>query len=495
MLFNSYIFIFLFLPIVLLGYYLLGCKGHSRAAVYFLTVMSLIFYGYNSLSALLILLISIVVNYALVSLMLKSGGQSLRKAFLITLLVWNIGLLFVYKYFNFFLENINLAFHTDFSPLQLLLPLGISFYTFQQISYAVDCYRKDCVGYQFSVYLAYITFFPSISSGPIVYHSELIPQLQDPERKKVLFTHLGQGLYAFSLGLAKKVLIADTLAKVVSIGYANISELNTFSTILVMLSYSLQIYFDFSGYCDMALGIARMLNLNLPINFNSPYKAVSITDFWDRWHMTLTRFFTKYVYIPLGGSRRGLPRTLLNVMIVFLISGLWHGANWTFILWGALHGLLNVLEKAFRMKDWKIPVFLRRGFTFIFVTLAWSIFRAPSLSDSIALFGRLFSGGFSLYQPIRDKFMDVIEISFLYRAGLGGLMEAKPWLMLTLFIVILVVACFTMKNTQEKMALFTFSSEKGSQKKMTGKCIVTAGLLFWSILSLAEISEFLYFTF
>lgn len=495
MLFNSYIFIFLFLPIVLLGYYLLGSRGHSRAVVYFLTVMSLGFYGYNSISALLILFVSIVVNYVLVCLMQKTERTARRRIYLIILLIWNIGLLFVYKYFNFFLENINLAFDTDFSPLQLLMPLGISFYTFQQISYGVDCYRKECKGYQFSDYLAYITFFPSISSGPIVYHSELIPQLQDPERKRVLFTHLGQGLYAFSLGLAKKVLIADTLAKVVSVGYANIPDLNTFSTILVMLSYSLQIYFDFSGYCDMALGISRMLNLDLPVNFNSPYKAVSITDFWDRWHMTLTRFFTKYVYIPLGGSRRGLPRTLLNVMIVFLVSGLWHGANWTFILWGALHGLLNVLEKALRIKDWKIPVLLRRGFTFSFVTLAWSIFRAPSLSDSMTLFGRLFSGGFSLYQPIRDKFMDVIEISVLYRAGLGGLMESKPWLILTLFIVVLMAACFTMKNTQEKMALFTFSPEKGSRRKMLWKCMVTAGLLFWSILSLAEISEFLYFTF
>ena len=182
-------------------------------------------------------------------------------------------------------------------------------------------------------------------------------------------------------------------------------------------------------------------------------------------------------------------------MIVFLVSGLWHGANWTFILWGALHGLLNMLEKALRIKDWKIPILLRRGFTFSFVTLAWSIFRAPSLSDSMTLFGRLFSGGFSLYQPIRDKFMDVIEISVLYRAGLGGLMESKPWLILTLFIVVLMAACFTMKNTQEKMALFTFSPEKGSRRKMLWKCLVTAGLLFWSILSLAEISEFLYFTF
>ena len=249
------------------------------------------------------------------------------------------------------------------------------------------------------------------------------------------------------------------------------------------------------GYAMMAMGLGEMLGFRIPRNFRHPYMATSVTDFWRRWHMTLSGWFKNYVYIPLGGSRRGLPRTLLNVMIVFLVSGLWHGANWTFILWGALHGLLNVLEKALRIKDRKIPVLLRRGFTFSFVTLAWSIFRAPSLSDSMTLFGRLFSGGFSLYQPIRDKFMDVIEISVLYRAGLGGLMESKPWLILTLFIVVLMAACFTMKNTQEKMALFTFSPEKGSHRKMLWKCLVTAGLLFWSILSLAEISEFLYFTF
>ena len=286
--------------------------------------------------------------------------------------------------------------------------------------------------------------------------------------------------------MAKKVLLADTLAKIVNIGYNNIDALNAGGAILVMVCYSLQIYFDFSGYCDMAYGIGYMLNIKLPVNFNSPYKAVSITDFWNRWHMTLTRFFTQYLYIPLGGNRKGKVRTMINIMIVFLLSGLWHGANWTFILWGALNGIVMVIERVFNVKEWRFLPGVRRAFTFVVSTFAWSIFRADSLGQAASLWRRILSGGHEIYSPLADCFNELVEVSILHRAGLGGLIERYPCLLLLLFVIVLALACFFMRNTQEKVESMQFTN---------GKAVVTIILMAWSIMSLSEISEFIYFNF
>lgn len=487
MLFNSYIFIFLFFPLTLIGYYGLNYAKKYKAAMAFLVGMSLWFYGYNNIYYLLILIVSIFTNYGIVKALSRTSVPKYRRLYLWTGILLNIGILFYFKYYDFFIENLNAAFKTNLPLLRLMLPLGISFYTFQQLSYVIDSYRKDCASYSFLEYAAYVSYFPQLIAGPIVYHSELIPQLKDTESRKLNYGNLSRGLYAFALGLAKKVLLADTFSKVVTLGYGSISELNTPSAFLVMVCYSLQIYFDFSGYCDMAYGMGYMMNIQLPVNFNSPYKAVSISDFWDRWHMTLTRFFTKYVYIPLGGSRKGQARTYRNVMIVFLVSGLWHGANWTFLLWGAFHGFLSVMERAFRVTAWKIPKALKTAGTFLLTTFAWSLFRADSLKEAGLLWNRLFFGGFGeLYSPITAKFQELIEVSFLYRAGLGSLMNRFPWLILTVFTVASLTACFTMKNTQEKTALF---------QPTVKKLFVVAALMLWSVLSLSEISEFLYFNF
>lgn len=487
MLFNSYIFIFLFFPLTLIGYYGLNYAGKYKASLAFLVGMSMWFYGYNNVNYLLILIVSIVINYGIVLAINSVRISSVRKLCLLAGVFLNIGILFYFKYYDFFIENINSVLKADLPLLRLILPLGISFYTFQQLSYVIDSYRKECGRYSFLEYAAYVSFFPQLIAGPIVYHSELIPQFQDTGNKKLNFENLSRGLYAFALGLAKKVLLADTFSKIVTIGYGNVAELNSTSVILVMICYSLQIYFDFSGYCDMAYGMAYMLNIKLPFNFNSPYKAQSVSDFWDRWHMTLTRFFTKYVYIPLGGSRCSKARTCLNVMIVFLVSGLWHGANWTFILWGALHGIASVFERITGVSKWKLPKILKITLTFLFVTFAWSLFRASSLSEAGLLWYQLLHAGFGpVYQPVIDKFRDLIEVSFLYRAGLGGLINRFPWLMLAGFTGISLFACFTMKNTQEKTARLTLT---------TRKCLTVVVLMLWSILSLSEISEFLYFNF
>lgn len=490
MLFNSYIFIFLFFPLTLIGYYGLNYARKYKAALGFLVGMSLWFYGYNNFYYLVMLIISIIMNYAIVSIMTHFEEKKKRRIFLCAGLFLNIGILFYFKYYDFFIENINSALKAKLPLLSLALPLGISFYTFQQLSYVIDAYKEDCEQYSFLEYAAYVSYFPQLVAGPIVYHSELIPQLRDTNNKKINFTNLSKGIYAFSLGLAKKVLLADTFSKFVTVGYGNIAELNTPSVILVMVCYSLQIYFDFSGYCDMAYGMGYMMNIKLPQNFNSPYKAGSIMEFWDRWHMTLTRFFTHYVYIPLGGSRCSLVKTCRNVLIVFLVSGLWHGANWTFILWGILHGICSVLERLFKTAasdKFKIPRFIKVGCTFILVTLAWSLFRAESVSDALLLWNQLFTGGSGpVYQPIIDKFQDLIEIKFLYRAGLGGLMDSYPFLLPSLFAAGSYAACVTMKNTQEKTETLKLTNQK---------LITVVILMLWSILSLSEISEFLYFNF
>lgn len=487
MLFNSYIFIFLFFPLTLIGYYGLNYAKKHKAAMAFLVGMSLWFYGYNNIYYLLILIISIFINYGIVKALSRTLSPKLRGLCLWTGILLNIGILFYFKYYDFFIENVNAVLKTDLPLLRLMLPLGISFYTFQQLSYVIDSYRNDCKDYSFLEYAAYVSYFPQLIAGPIVYHSELIPQLKDTGSRKLNYENLSKGLYAFALGLSKKVLLADTFSKIVTIGYGSISELNTPSAFLVMVCYSLQIYFDFSGYCDMAYGMGYMMNIKLPINFNSPYKAVSISDFWDRWHMTLTRFFTKYVYIPLGGSRSGKVKTYRNVMIVFLVSGLWHGANWTFILWGAFHGIFSVIEKALHVATWKIPKALKTAGTFLLTTFAWSLFRANSLGEAGLLWKRLFSGTFgAIYPPITAKFQELIEVSFLYRAGLSGLMSNYPWLILTAFTAFSLAACFIMKNTQEKTA----------ELKLTGRKLLTVVILMlWSIMSLSEISEFLYFNF
>ncbi len=487
MLFNSYIFVFLFFPLVVAGYYWLHHVKLEKTALGYLIVMSMVFYGYNSVQYLAILVVSILVNYLLVKGMDRTRGLAGRRLFLMIGLLYNLGILFYFKYYDFFIENVNAVLKTDYRLLRLALPLGISFYTFQQLSYVIDSYRGDCERYGLLEYAAYVCFFPQLIAGPIVYHDELIPQLRAGENHHIRYENLCRGIYAFSLGMAKKVLVADTLSKVVTVGYENVDALNSISTILVMICYAMQIYFDFSGYCDMAYGIGFMFNVELPVNFNSPYKAASVREFWDRWHMTLTRFFTKYVYIPLGGSRRGTVRTYGNTMIVFLVSGIWHGANWTFILWGIVNGLGNLYDRLFDRILQKIPRMFRIVVTFCFCTVAWSMFRAESVAQGLQMIGNLgVYGDGKLYGEIADVFNQIIEVRLLGRLGLQPLIQTYPWFMLTVFVALLLLACLALRNTQEKV---------NDGRYGTKRILVIVGLLLWSILSLSEVSEFLYFNF
>lgn len=491
MLFNSYIFIFLFFPVVLTGYFGLNHFGRYTASKVFLILASLFFYGYFNWRYLLIIVSSVLFNYIFSRIMLEERtGKAARKLVFAAALTLNTGSLFFFKYYDFFIGNVNAVFSTDWPLLHMLLPLGISFFTFQQLSYVIDSYRRDkkITSYRFVDYALFVTYFPQLIAGPIVTHDEMVPQFADAGKKRFDYGNFSAGLYGFALGLGKKVLVADTFGLLVNTGFGKISVLGPVNALLVMLAYTFQIYFDFSGYCDMAAGIGRMMNIDITMNFNSPYKAVNINDFWKRWHITLTRFFTKYVYIPLGGNRKGEARTYINILIVFLVSGIWHGANWTFIVWGLLHGVAQVLTRAL---DKTTGIFSRRRskiisavswvVTFVFVNLAWVIFRADSLADARDFYLQFFDfsdhmSGARLLQPMMTGGFEFI----------GKIIPKSDIILpLGLFAFAFAASVF-MKNTNEKMAGF---------KPDAKKAVCAAVLLFVCIMSLTGVSTFLYWNF
>ena len=351
MLFNSYIFLFLFLPLALAGWYLLNRFRQYKLAQGYLIGMSLWFYAYYNVSFLWVITGSCLFNYGISFLLHRKNTPQMRRIALVVGCIGNLGALGYFKYCNFFLENINSLFHADFQLKNILLPLGISFFTFQQLSYLIDRCRGEAPHYGLLDYLSFVTFFPSLISGPIVLHAGTVSQFRDSSLRSFDTESFAKGVMQFTLGLGKKVLLADTFGKAVDAGYGNVAGLSGTDAWLVMLFYTLQLYFDFSGYCDMGRGIAHMLGMELPVNFDSPYKASNIIEFWKRWHITLNRFLRKYVYIPLGGNRKGTARMYLNLFIVFLVSGIWHGAGWNFVLWGALHGALYLVTRAWQRRQ------------------------------------------------------------------------------------------------------------------------------------------------
>lgn len=491
MLFNSYIFVLLFLPCALGSYYLLNHFHRYTSAKAILVLMSLWFYAYFNVSYLKIILLSVLLNFALSKLILhfrQKSRMGCSKGTLAVGILANLILIFHYKYFNFFMENLSAFLHIDFSFRNILMPLGISFFTFQQISYLVDSYREETREYRFIDYCLFVTFFPQLIAGPIVMHDEMIPQFQDQKRKSFDQESFAVGLYCFAVGMAKKVLLADVLGGAVDWGFSNVSVLTAADTAIVALLYTFQLYFDFSGYCDMAYGIAKMFRIDLPFNFDSPYKSLSISDFWNRWHMTLGRFLRKYVYFPMGGSRKGEIRTWLNLFVVFLVSGIWHGANWTYILWGAAHGGARVLHRIFK-KPWEcLPKGIRWLVNFAFISFAWMLFRAESITDFGIMAGRLVKGSWNSINPeILNKF-DILEFTYVeeHAAVLGRLAESVPWLHLGIMLALAGGLALIPKNCCRK-------SETLALTPVNAVCCTV--LLVWSVISFAGVSTFLYFNF
>ncbi|MGL6119911.1 MAG: MBOAT family O-acyltransferase, partial [Fusobacteriaceae bacterium] len=361
MLFNSFVFIFLFLPITLIVYFLLNNYGKEKLAKAWLVLGSLYFYSYFNYKYTYLIVLSIFVNYCIGNILneKKSVKRTIyTKSYFIVGLIFNIGMLFYFKYYDFFIGNMNSVLKINLPILKLMLPLGISFFTFQQLSFLIDSYKGKSQKYDFLSYSLFVTFFPQLIAGPIVLPEEMLPQFENHDNKKINYENINRGLYLFSIGLAKKVLIADSISPFADAGFDKMTSLTFIEGWLTSISYTMQLYFDFSGYCDMAMGIALMFNIILPLNFNSPYKSTSIQEFWKRWHMTLGRFLTNYLYIPLGGNRKGELKTLRNLSIVFLASGIWHGAGWNFIIWGALHGLAILIHRTWKNKGYKMPALL-----------------------------------------------------------------------------------------------------------------------------------------
>jgi alginate O-acetyltransferase complex protein AlgI len=395
-LFNSGEFCFIFLPVTLLLFYAAAHFHLTRLAIWILGIASAIFYVYGTpifrgpfgvpvAPYLFLLLASIVGNYYM--------GASLRRApgrlKLGLGVAANLSVLAYFKYANFFIANLALLGHFDFPPLEIFLPLGISFYTFQSVAYLADCNEGKVGRHSMLDFAVFLHFFPQLIAGPIVHHREMLPQFRSLRTFVINHRNLATGFALFTLGLAKKVLIADHFSDWVSPAYLQVSELSHAGAWAAVFGFGFQLYFDFSGYSDMAIGLGLLFNVRYPQNFNSPYKAESLIDFWRRWHMTLSRFLRDYVYIPLGGNRLGKARRYVNLLITMLLGGFWHGAAWTFVIWGAWHGIFLAVNHAWEERGFRIPRIVSRILTLLVVFWGWAFFRSHTLHDALVLIGKM----------------------------------------------------------------------------------------------------------
>ena len=464
--------------------------------------MSLYFYYSFGAGFLGVLVISIAVNYGL-SFLLQKGLR--KKAIKIIGILFNLALLFYLKYLGFFVDNINALTGAALTAKEILMPIGISFFTFGQISFIVDRANDEAPHYPFLKYVMYTVYFPKLIQGPIAFHKEMIDQFDDRSKRDFSSDRFAKGLISFIIGLSKKVILADTLSGAVNYGFKYTYYMDTLTVIVVMLAYTFQIYLDFSGYCDMASGVSMMLGFDLPVNFNSPYKASSAKELWQRWHMTLSRFFIKYVYIPLGGSRKGKIRTVINVLIVFVLSGLWHGAGWTYICWGLMQGLLvvwddigivGIKEKAAEKKKYLffekplilISKALGNALTFIMFVISLVFFRSQDLTYAFQMFKRFF---FWTYPGFLYRTASQLKIAENYVprqlfSQLG--IEADNIIYLITLLIYIAVSAFIMtrKNTQEIVA-----EVKYDKKTVLGLAVI----FVWSFISLSNVSTFIYFQF
>lgn len=478
--FNSFVFILLFLPMTILLYF-----GANRLKFLWgkivLIVASIIFYTYSGMKLATILGMSLLMNFGVTLLIQKAKKP---RIFFLTPIAVNIGLLLYFKYTNFFIGVMNQHIGTSWALRELMQPLGISFFTFQQIAYIVAVYKKEIDKVSATDYLSYILFFPKILMGPLMDPVDFIHQLNDDSGKKQNWDNIACGVKIFSFGLFKKVMIADIFSKGVTWAFSNPGAATAADWILVVLFYTFEIYFDFSGYSDMAVGAAQMFNITLLINFDSPYKAISIRDFWKRWHISLTKFFTKYVYIPLGGSRKGAVLTCVNIMIVFLLSGFWHGANYTFILWGALHGLFMVADRVCENIEKKIFEPLRWFLTFCVVNALWLLFRAESIGQWKDIIKTILKMQNTTISDGLISCFRLPEVPFLEQTFHLGRVEGIRGFWLFLYVIAAMGICLVPDNNY-----------KTRNRLSIGTMIVAAIAFTWGLICLSSESVFVYFDF
>ncbi|MDD2896232.1 MAG: MBOAT family protein [Aliarcobacter sp.] len=488
MLFNSYEFIFAFLPITFFIYFYLNHKRLTQASKGFLVFSSLFFYSWWNIAYLPLILISMLFNYVIGNSLNKEIKENKKtfskKSILIFGIVANVSLLGYFKYADFFIENFNLMLNSNVNLLHLVLPLAISFFTFQQIAYLVDSYRQETKEYDFLNYALFVTFFPQLIAGPIVHHKEMMPQFANNRNMVKNYKNIALGVFIFSLGLFKKVVIADTFAVWANTGFDTAITLNLFEAWATSLSYTFQLYFDFSGYTDMAIGISLLFNIKLPINFNSPYKARNIQDFWRRWHITLSRFLRDYIYIPLGGNKISSFRTYSNLLATFVIGGFWHGAGWTFLFWGFLHGIALVIHRLWSNLGFKMWTWLAWFITFNFVNVAWVFFRAKEWDDAVKVLGGMIGLNGVV---ISDKLLYNIKVFkpiIANNPDLFGklIFGSTPFS----FIIAGILVVLLSKNVVEYSKIFKFNL-------ISLLFLIT--LFIGTILNMSRVSEFLYFNF
>jgi alginate O-acetyltransferase complex protein AlgI len=498
MLFNSYQFLFGFLPLTLAGYFFWG-RYRPAWAMPWLALASVFFYAYWDWRFVPLFVVSVAINYAFGRRLLACDEGNRRRLLVVAVLA-NLALLGYYKYFNFFLAQLDGLFGLRIADATgWVLPLGISFFTFTQIAYLVDVSKGEIKETSFSHYLLFVSYFPHLIAGPVLHHSQMMPQFANREVYTPRAEHMALGVTVFTIGLAKKVLLADTLAGFVSPVFSAAAGGGAPSFVEAwtgVLAYTLQLYFDFSGYSDMAIGASLLFNIRLPLNFYSPYRAVNIIDFWRRWHMTLSQFLRDYLYIPLGGGRKGKARRYINLMLTMLLGGLWHGAGWTFVLWGGLHGLFLMVNHAWRalVRGTAIERLGQRGalrfvytaITFFSVVAGWVLFRSDTLAGAMRLFTSM-SG--------------VDGVAFDHATELLQLPLQQAWTMIVGGLLIV----FLMPNSVQWLAEVKLSADKPPVTSGFPSFLVWQGrryeawfvgsLLALSILSLTRVSEFLYFQF
>ena len=501
MLFNSFAFIFLFLPASLLAWFGLHRLGYTAPAKFALIVLSLLFYGLFSVWNVPVILVSILVNFAI-----SAGFQNLtdleeveevsvtgRKKFLLVFgILFNLLYLCAFKYASAY-EGIlrgRFSLPEDFS---ILFPIGISYYTLSQISFVADRYREETEHDTFLNFTLTTVFFPKLAEGPIIRYGKVAPQFHDPKRREFSPDAFMRGLVRFFLGLAKKVLIADRLAPASAFGFANAYYLDTLTVIVFLAATVFQLYFDFSGYIDMALGIAQMFRIDLPENFNSPFQAKNFAGFWRRWHISLTGFFTRYVYIPLGGSRKGALRTAVNVILIFVLSALWHGTSWNYLYWGVLSGILVVLARRFlRAPSEKVKG--RAGTAALQVLNFWVFsftlvfFGADRLDISLAILRRFF---YPTWPGFLYRMAAALEIPEFYLVNQVVSRLAPDYLNLArlqelIFLLALSIILVSGKNSREISEGMVWNRKNG---------ILVGFLAVWCLLSLQGVTTFLYFKF
>lgn len=411
-----------------------------------------------------------------------------RKGLLVLGIAVDLALLGYYKYANFFIENTNYALHTGFRVQEIILPLGISFITFQTIAFLVDCYKGVTSETNLINYSLFVSFFPQLIAGPIVHHGEMLPQFKKHDNRYLNYEHILKGGLLVMLGIVKKVVVADTFAIWANKGFDIAGQLNFIEAWMTSLSYTFQLYYDFSGYCDMAVGLGLMFNIKIPFNFNTPYKATSISDFWRRWHITLSRFLRDYIYIPLGGSKVKFGKELYNLLLVFLIGGLWHGAAWTFVFWGFLHGAAIVVERIFRQTKIKLPKLLSWVLTFGFVNVAWVFFRATTWDAALkVLKGMVGLNGVVLPEALgRVSFLTGLQ-QIKFGEWNSALLE-KPFYSnrILLYIGVFSVLAIFFKNSQELLL---------QSKLKTANVVWIFSVFLFALILLGDNPQFIYFNF